>query len=90
MRDALYRLTAPILDRIPDISHQPQSRQVSIGLAASVLFHLLLLLLAVLFGMILPEHRLRHFAQPKPQLEEIEITVLPPAPAEEVRLVPLE
>ncbi len=90
MRDTFYRLTAPILDRIPDISHQPKGRQVSIGLAASLLFHLLLLLLAVLFGMVLPEHGLLHFAKPKPQLEEIEIIVIPPAPAEETRLIPME
>lgn len=91
MRDAIYRLTAPILDRIPDISHQPQGRQVSIGLAASLVFHLLLLLVAVIFGMVLPEHGLLHFAKPKPQLEEIEIVIIPPVPVqEEVRLVPLE
>ena len=82
MRYALYRLTAPILDRIPDISHQPKGRQVSIGLAASLLFHLLLLLLALLFGMILPGHSLLSFAKPKPKLQEIEITVLPPVATE--------
>lgn len=90
MRDAIYRLTAPILDRIPDISHQPQGRQVSIGLAASIVFHLLLLLLAVIFGMVLPEDGLLHFAPAKPKLQEIELIVIPPAPAEEMRLVPLE
>jgi TonB family protein len=90
MRDTLYRLTAPILDRIPDISHQPKGRQVSIGFAASLLFHLLLLLLALLFGLVLPKHALLEFAKPKPKLEEIELTVVPPAPQEEMRLVPLE
>lgn len=90
MRDAIYRFTAPILDRIPDISHQPKGRQVSIGLAASVVFHLLLLLVAVIFGMVLPENGLLHFAKSKPQLQEIEITIIPPAPALEMRTVPLE
>jgi hypothetical protein len=89
MRDTIYRLTAPILDRIPDISHQPKSRQVSIGLLASLLFHLLLLGGAVTVGMVLPEHGLLNFKKPKPKLEEIEITVIPPA-QEEARLVPLE
>src|SRR5437870_1428940 len=89
MRDALYRLTSPILDRIPDISHQPKSRQVSIGLAASLLFHVLLLMLALLVGLILPERTLVHFAPAKPKLEEIELTIVPPA-LEEARLVPME
>ncbi|HYR57551.1 MAG TPA: hypothetical protein VEO95_02930, partial [Chthoniobacteraceae bacterium] len=78
MRYAIYRLTAPILDRIPDISHQPKGRQISIGLAASLLFHILLLLLALLIGMILPRHLSLNFAPAKPKLEEIEVTVLPP------------
>lgn len=78
MRYALYRLTAPILDRIPDISHQPTGRQVSIGLASSLLFHLLLLLLALLFGWILPQHSILDFAKPKPKLQEIELTIVPP------------
>ncbi|MGB8169108.1 MAG: hypothetical protein WCF18_16545 [Chthoniobacteraceae bacterium] len=89
MRDTFYRLTAPILDRIPDISHQPKGRQVSIGLAASLLFHLLLLLLAVVFGMVLPEHGLLHFAKPKPELAEIEITVIPPEPEPQLAVAPL-
>jgi outer membrane biosynthesis protein TonB len=78
MRYALYRLTAPILDRIPDISHQPKGRQVSIGLASSLLLHFLLLLLALLFGLILPQHSLIDFAKAKPKLEEIELTIVPP------------
>ncbi len=90
MRDALYRLTSPILDRIPDISHQPKGRQISIGLAASLLFHVLLLMLALLVGIILPKRSLVSFAAAKPKLQEIEITVLPPAPAQEMRVVPLD
>ncbi len=77
MRYAIYRLTAPILDRIPDISHQPKGRQISIGIVASIVVHLLLLLLAVLVGFVLPEHSLIRFMQAKPQLQEIEITVIP-------------
>lgn len=91
MRDAFYRLTSPILEWIPDISHQPQSRQVSIGLAASLVFHLLLLLLALAVGFVLPKHSLGKFAPPKPKLQEIELTVLPPPPVvEEVRVLPLD
>jgi outer membrane biosynthesis protein TonB len=89
MRYALYRLTAPILDRIPDISHQPKGRQISIGFAASVLFHLLLLLLAVVIGFVLPAESPLRFLAAKPKLEEIELTIVPPAPAE-MRSVPLE
>lgn len=89
MRYALYRLTAPILDRIPDISHQPKGRQISIGFAVSVLIHLLLLLLALVIGFVLPSQSPLRFLSPKPKLEEIELTVLPP-PAPEMRSVPLE
>lgn len=88
MRYAIYRLTAPILDRIPDISHQPTGRQVSIGLASSLLFHLLLLLLALFFGWILPQHSILDFAKPKPKLQEIELTIIPPV--EEVVTLPVE
>jgi len=77
MRDALYRLAAPILDRIPDISHQPKGRQISIGFAASLIFHLLLLLFAAGVGFLLPEHSLVQFIQTKPKLQEIEIMVIP-------------
>ena len=48
MRDALYRLTSPILDRIPDISHQPKGRQISIGLAASLLLLFAIWLISLL------------------------------------------
>jgi outer membrane biosynthesis protein TonB len=82
MRDAFYRLTSPILDRIPDITHQPKSRQVSIGLMASLLFHLLLLLFALGVGLVLPGHTKLNFAKPKPKLEEIELTIIPPEPPE--------
>jgi len=92
MRHAIYRLTAPILDRIPDISHRPKRWQISLGVVASIVVHLLLLLFAGVVGLILPEHSLIKFIQTKPQLQEIEITVLPPEPTllEEVRVVPLE
>lgn len=91
MRDALYRLTTPILDRIPDPSLQTPRRQVVIGLAASVLFHGLLLLLALLITAGLPQCAPLEFANAKPKLQEIELTVLPPEEEtqEPARIIPL-
>ncbi len=107
MRDTLSRLTSPLLDQIPDISHQPKGRQISIGLAASIVFHVLLLLLALLYDVVrvfltmllalilsllhLPPLNSAK-PTPKPKLEQIEVTVLPPVPvaAEIVTLAELE
>ncbi len=99
MRDTLYRLTSPFLDQIPDISHQPKGRQISIGLGASLLFHVLLLLLALLYDQVrvllamllalilslldLPPLDAPK-PTPKPKLQEIEVTVLPPVAAAQV------
>jgi outer membrane biosynthesis protein TonB len=92
MRDTFYKLTDPILDRIPDISHLPARRQVTIGIGASLLFHVLLLLFALVVGLLLPKRALISFAKSKPLLQEIELTVVPPEPEtqSEARLVSME
>jgi TonB family protein len=95
LSDTFYRITGPLFDRIPDISHQPPARQVSIGIAASLLLHAAILVLALLFGMLLPERALISFAKSKPKLQEIELTIIPPEPAvqlqpEAPRLVTIE
>src|SRR6186997_1914495 len=77
MRDAFYKLTAPLFAWIPDPSRQPARRQVTIGLGASVLFHLLLLLFALLIGALLPGRSPIDFAKAKMKLQDIELTVLP-------------
>lgn len=76
----IYRITAPILDRIPDVSQFSQKRQVTIGLLASIGFHLILLLFALAVSIILPDRLLVKFATPKAELQEIEVTILPPEP----------
>lgn len=48
MREAVYRLTAPLLARIPDYSRDPLQRQAAIGLGISVVVHLILFLLAAI------------------------------------------
>jgi protein TonB len=71
-------MTAPLLAWIPDPSHQPARRQVTIGLGASVLFHLLLLLFALFISSLLPGQSPLSFAKAKMRLQDIELTVLPP------------
>ena len=93
MRDAFYKLTSPLFAWIPDPSRQPARRQAAIGLGAAVLFHILLLLFALLISALLPGRSPIDFAKAKAKLQEIELTVLPPEEEEkkeeEARVVPL-
>lgn len=89
----MSKLTAPLFAWIPDPSRQPARRQVTIGIGASVLFHLLLLLFALLISSLLPGNPQLSFAKAKMRLQEIELTVIPPEEEEkteeEARMVPL-
>lgn len=94
MRDTFYRLTNPLFSWIPDPSRQSPRRQVTIGIGASILFHLLLLLFALLITSLLPGNSpIISFAKTKMRLQEIELTVIPPdeeeKKEEEARVVPL-
>jgi TonB family protein len=46
MREAVQRITDPLLARIPDYSRDPLQRQVAIGLAIAAVIHLILFILA--------------------------------------------
>ena len=93
MRDFLQRLTPPLQEWLTDPSLQPTRRQVTIGLAGAILFHLLLLGAALIIGALLPGHSPLSFAKAKMRLQEIEITVIPPEEEEKkeevARVVPL-
>jgi hypothetical protein len=78
MTQALHRLTAAISGWIPDISGIPARRQVSLGIAVSVLVHLLvILIIALLLG---GQIERIDFAKPKLQPRHIELTIMPPEP----------
>ncbi len=82
MREAIHRLTAPLFDWIPDISGAPARRQATIGVMASLLLHLLLIALFMIFGGLIPV-RVLDFTRSKPRVQEIELTIIrtepPPA-----------
>ena len=83
MRIALDRLTAPLFGWIPDISAVPLRRQVMIGVAASVLLHLLALVaMALLAGVVRKPDDL---AKARPQPEELELRIIQP---EEPQILP--
>ena len=76
MRTALDRFTAPLFAWIPDISAVPVRRQVTIGIVASVVLHLLAFLVMALFaGMV---RKPVDLAAAKPPPEELEMTIMPP------------
>ena len=79
MREAIHRFNSLLFAWIPDVSGVPARRQVTIGIAASVLLHALLVLIVVIFSGMLPQ-RVMDFAKSKPQLQEIELIVIPPEP----------
>ena len=82
MREAIHRLTAPLFDWIPDISGAPARRQATIGVAASILLHCLIIALFLIFSGIIPVGTFE-LARPKPRVQEIELTIIPPAPPPE-------
>jgi len=81
MTHALHRLTAALTGWIPDISGIPARRQVTLGIAVSVLLHIAaILIIALLVG---GEVQRIDFAKPKIKPRGIELTVLPPEPEPE-------
>ena len=83
MRTAIDRFTAPLFAWIPDISAVPVRRQVTIGIVASVVLHLLAFLaMALLAGVV---RKPVDLAPAKPQPEELEFRIIPP---EEPKILP--
>ncbi len=77
MRSAVARLTEPLTAWLPDISRVPVRRQVTIGVLASVVLHLLgFVVMAVVAG-VLPKSA--ELAPPKPP-EQLELQILEPEP----------
>ena len=80
MRTALDRFTAPLFAWIPDISAAPPRRQVTIGVLASVVLHVLaLLVMALLAGVVKQPLQL---AQPAPQPAALELEIIHPEESE--------
>jgi hypothetical protein len=69
MRLALERLTDPLFGWIPDLTVVPRSRQVAVGVAASILIHLLIFGGAIVAMFVLPERVERPPMAPEPKLE---------------------
>src|ERR1041385_2859949 len=80
MISTFHRLTAPVFAWIPDISAVPPRRRAAIGVAASLVFHFLLILLIVLLGSLAPSRL--DFAKSRPKARELELTIVPPPPEE--------
>ena len=76
MRTALGRFTAPLFAWIPDISAVPVRRQVTIGIVASVVLHLLALLVLAQVAELVRKPADLAAARPPP--EELEMTIMPP------------
>ncbi len=76
MREAVHRFTAPLLAKIPDISRQPTRRRAAIGLGASILVHLVILLLMIILTSVIPEHV---DLLPAAKKGTIDLVVMPPA-----------
>ena len=76
MRNALDSITAPFTAWIPDISAVPPRRQVTIGVIASVVLHLLaFLIMALLAGVV---RKPADLAPATPQPEALELQVILP------------
>lgn len=83
MRTTLGRFTAPLFAWIPDISAVPVRRQVTIGIIASVVLHLLaFLVMALLAGVV---RKPVDSAQVRPPPEELEMRIIEP---EEPKILP--
>ncbi len=79
MREAIHRFSSLLFAWIPDVSRVPARRQATIGIAASVVLHALIILIVVIMSGMLPQHVL-DFVKSKPQIQEIELIVIPPEP----------
>jgi hypothetical protein len=87
MRIALERFTEPVLGWIPDITAVPRTRQIVVGVVASLLVHLLIFGGAVVSKWIIPEKYERPPTAPEPNLE---VTVMPKPQPEVVPLEPVK
>lgn len=77
MRSAVARWTEPLTAWLPDISHVPVQRQVTIGVVASVVLHLLgFVVIAVLAGIV---PKAAEVAPPPPPAQ-LELVVTEPEP----------
>ena len=76
MRTAIDRFTAPLFAWIPDISAVPVRRQVTIGIAASVVLHLLaFVVMALLAGVV---RKPVDLSATRPPPEELELQIIQP------------
>ena len=76
MRTAIDRFTAPLFAWIPDISAVPVRRQVTIGIAASVVLHLLaFVVMALLAGVM---RKPVDLSATRPPPEELELQIIQP------------
>ncbi len=83
MTQAFHRFSAAIFGWIPDLSGIPPRRQATLGIAVSILLHLLaILLIALLIREEVPPAKIS-FAKPKIKPRGIELTILPPEPEPE-------
>ena len=82
MRQLVQRFTEPLLARIPDLSAEPPKRQAAIGLAASVVVHLLLFLFFVIAIWLTPDTKGYQTVREEAPLE-IEIVPMKPETEEE-------
>ena len=77
MRSAVARWTDPLTAWLPDISRVPVRRQVTIGVVASVVLHLLgFVVMAVLAGMVPKSAEVA----PPPPPEQLELQIVKPEP----------
>ena len=77
MRSAVARWTDPLTAWLPDISRVPVRRQVTIGVVASVVLHLLgFVVMAVLAGMVPKSAEVA----PPPPPEQLELQIVEPEP----------
>jgi len=75
MRGTIHRLTAPIVERLPDLTNVPPRRQITGALLVSVILHLLGATVLVALAWLLPQDV---FAEAKPKLQEIELQIIRP------------
>ena len=76
MRTAIGRFTAPLVARLPNLSRVSMGRQVTIGIAVSVVLHLLaLLVMAQVANMV---RKPADSAQARPLPEELEMRIIEP------------
>src|ERR1700677_1411272 len=80
MRFAIQRYTAPLVAWIPDLSEIPARKRILIGVAASILLHLVAILLLVLLTSLFPKMDVETTPAPP---REIELTMVPDEPPPE-------